>query len=505
MAEEPELNAENIQGNILVGFRRTQQFLVGFSGATSTSMRSALEVISPDVTSLPDVLRHKDERKLAFVENRKRPTRKDLWLNFALGKGATDVLGLQDLNADELAFAAGMIPSRTGDSTQVSLDDGSLNPACPNNWIVGGPKHPLDLLLILAADDSIAQRAQPLVAQIEACGLKQIYAEEAHLLPGDVEHFGFRDGISQPGILGTIEVDGTKRYLTARYGVPGGNGVEFGKPGQPLQPASQFIFDETTPQFANSAYLVFRRLTQDVQKFLNTTDQLSSIIASPTEPTLDGEALRARIIGRWPSGEPLMRTSAPPHDAESVFALNQFEFGVDTPALVLTNGARVAGCSGDPQVQHGGRCPVWAHIRKVNPRDLQTDKGGPDDTRGFQMLRRGIPFGPLYDRSDPTNPINSKERGLLFLAYQRSISNQFEVLNSDWMNSSSNPSPYGFDLLVGQHLSATGANGSRDADYFSSTTGQTQRFAVPSQWIFPTGGAYLFAPSLRLTKQLATM
>src|ERR1700723_1497119 len=173
MADEPELDAEDIQGNVLLGFRRAQQYLVAFTGATSTSIRSALQVISPKVTALPEVFRHKDARKMAFLENRERPTRTDLWLNFALGKAATDALGLQALNADELAFAAGMLPSRTGDSAQALLDDGSSNPACPKNWIVGGPNHPIDLLLILAADDSIAESSQSTVAQIEACGLKQ--------------------------------------------------------------------------------------------------------------------------------------------------------------------------------------------------------------------------------------------------------------------------------------------------------------------------------------------
>jgi deferrochelatase/peroxidase EfeB len=80
-------------------------------------------------------------------------------------------------------------------------------------------------------------------------------------------------------------------------------------------------------------------------------------------------------------------------------------------------------------------------LRKVNPRDLPTDKGGPDETRSFQMLRRGIPFGPAYDHTTPNNPVNASSRGLLFLAYQRSISTQFVTLNKNWMNSAVAPAP----------------------------------------------------------------
>ena len=505
MATEPELNADDIQGNILVGFRRSQQYLVGFTGATLSSLRQALQLIGSLVTTIPAVLEHKDERKMAFLAGRGRPQRSDLWLNYAIGMTAMNLLDLKSLQGDDLALTAGMVPSRTGDSKVATLPNGSPNLACPDNWIVGGPKHPLDLLLIFAADQDIQNASAQIVQQVETFGLKKIYEEEGHLLPGDAEHFGFQDGISQPGFYGTVEIDGAKRFLTTRYGVAPMNGVDFGKPAQPLQDPFQFIFDSSDPLLQNSSYLVFRRLNQDVAKFYSVTDQIAGSLATATEPGLAGDTLRARMIGRWPSGEPVMRQSAPPHAAESTLALNYFQFGIDSPDLTLRDGEKIPGATGDPEVERGGRCPVWAHIRKVNPRDQQTDIGGPDNTRGFQMLRRGIPFGPLYDHKNPANSDNQRERGLLFLSYQRSISNQFEQLNGDWMNSASNPTPYGFDLLVGQQMDAAGLNGPRDADYFSSKTGTTERFTVPSQWIFPTGGAYLFAPSVSLTKRLGSV
>ena len=40
----------------------------------------------------------------------------------------------------------------------------------------------------------------------------------------------------------------------------------------------------------------------------------------------------------------------------------------------------------------GARCPLAAHIRKVNPRDLATDQGGANDTLTRLFVRRGIPF-----------------------------------------------------------------------------------------------------------------
>jgi hypothetical protein len=64
------------------------------------------------------------------------------------------------------------------------------------------------------------------------------------------------------------------------------------------------------------------------------------------------------------------------------------------------------------------------------------------------MLRRGIPFGPLYEAGKN----EQSERGLLFLAYMTSIERQFARLNRIWINNPGAPEIYdeGFDMLVGQ-------------------------------------------------------
>jgi Dyp-type peroxidase family len=501
---EPELRAEDIQGNILPGFRRAQELLAGFTGTDLAALKQAVGALARHITALPAVLEHKDNRKRAFLLGKAPPPREELWVNFALGQRATDALGLQSLRAIDPSFNTGMIPSVTGDSTRATLADGKPNPAAPRNWVVGGPNRPLDLLLIFAADDTIEDRAKPLIDEISSFGLQCFYRDKGELLKDDVEHFGFQDGISQPGVSGTVTINGSKRFVTTRYGVPADHDVEFGKPAQPLQDPTQFLFDDSDPALANGAFLVFRRLRQDVAAFQNDSDELAAKLAESIEPGLTGAELRARIVGRWPSGQPLMRPTPPPHETEAALALNYFDFARNTSALVLTTGEQISGATGDPQAQAGGRCPVWAHIRKVNPRDMQTNHGGADETRGFQMLRRGIPFGPAYDFDNPANPVNRKERGLLFLAYQTSIKNQFDILNNDWMNKEKNPAAFGFDLLVGQTRLPTGEHGPKDADFFSAATGQTSRFSVSDQWVTPTGGAYLFAPSIAWTRKLAT-
>ena len=72
--------------------------------------------------------------------------------------------------------------------------------------------------------------------------------------------------------------------------------------------------------------------------------------------------------------------------------------------------------------RHGARCPFHGHIRKVNPRNLGTDQGPADRTLLFHVLRRGIPYGPPYEPGS-----EGADRGLLFLAYQTSFTQQFNL------------------------------------------------------------------------------
>jgi hypothetical protein len=73
------------------------------------------------------------------------------------------------------------------------------------------------------------------------------------------------------------------------------------------------------------------------------------------------------------------------------------------------------------------------------------------------------------------------------------------------MNSEKVPTPngFGFDLLVGQHLAANRRYDVKDADFYEGKDAAPVRFSSLNQWVFPTGGAYLFAPSLSLLKNLA--
>ena len=139
-----------------------------------------------------------------------------------------------------------------------------------------------------------------------------------------------------------------------------------------------------------------------------------------------------------------MRTSTPggqpevdiPGLGDDDCANNDFEFQGDSPPITTGNIQSPFDCLDEtfptsPGDKEGAICPFSAHIRKSYPRD-DTDPAVPPlrevTTQTHRLLRRGIPFGPVSP-STPMSPIQDGiDRGLVFLAYQTSIEDQFEFV-----------------------------------------------------------------------------
>jgi Dyp-type peroxidase family len=380
-----------------------------------------------------------------------------------------------------------------GEASNLGDPSDPVHPGHACRWVVGGtPANTPDALLIVASDDAAAVRervAHPLD------GATVVYEQEGHGLDGETEHFGFRDGISSVGARGRL--DATRdSYLTRRTIASD----RFGRPGQPLVWPGQFVFgyprqradDAVKPGpvsrgghawMDNGSYLVFRRLRQDVAAFRRFVEWESGRLRDAGRERKTPERLAALLVGRWPKGTALMR-NAEGDDADPMADLAEVnDFGF----------------AGDP---FGRTCPSFAHIRKVNPRDLSTDKGGPDRTLTFAVLRRGIPWGDPYPATPAGQALDNGDRGLLFLCYQTSIKDQFEVLNTDWMNRRNGPEgDAGHDLLVGQ---GDGPNRERAADLRDAESGGAPaRIATLIEWVVPTGGGYFFAPSISALRQFA--
>jgi Dyp-type peroxidase family len=311
--------------------------------------------------------------------------------------------------------------------------------------------------------------------------IKIVHSEMGNVRPGAQgghEHFGFLDGISQPGIRGLTRP--LKPLYQPDQGLPGqdllwpGEFV-FGYPGQhPEDPHKEGPEPAmAAPWMRNGSYMVFRRLEQKVPEFRQFAREQAVRLE------MDPELLVARMIGRWKSGAPLEH--APLYDKPALGGdeklNNDFGFG------------------DDPEQR---RCPYAAHIRKVYPRD---DTGDEAEVQRHRIIRQGIPFGPEVEPGETTT---RHSRGLMFVCYQTSIERQFEYIqrqanNPRFVGGKRRPGggavTPGFDPIIGQ--AEGGGVRTMDEPYPNYPAGSRRTtLTIPKQFVELTAAAYFFMPSI---------
>jgi Dyp-type peroxidase family len=545
MAEltEPVLETNEIQGNVIPGFNKSHQFFLGYRILDPTGAKAWIRLVAPEITSADEVVQFRILRARMIARRGYEPAPEELavvWLNVAFSapglRRLVDPATVDDF--EDTPFKNGLHARATtiGDPADQNDIEGS-----PKNWKVGGtPESTPDIFLIIAGDRApdVQAKAGTLKAAAENApsgdgagpALELLYEEQGDDLPGELsghEHFGFKDGISQPGVRGRFP-EPPHDFVTPRLIDPQDPLASFfGKPGQPLVWPGQFLFGyarqhdlvptatmppREAPDWAkNGSFLVFRRLRQDVSRFWRFIEDTAAQLAAsePGFEDLDAVKLASMLVGRWPSGAPVMRTpdADNPELAEKLLANH---FGFDQPSRRIPFDPQT-GIPPDtlplaPGDRDGFVCPHATHIRKVNPRDIATDQGNSVDTLQRRILRRGIPFGRvLEDHDHPETDPEQGNRGLLFVSYQTSILDQFEFLAKNWMNKRQAPeeNPGGHDLIVGQN-SDPGQSRKRTCTLRRKKNGQEfeATIEVEGDWVIPTGGGYFFTPSISTLREV---
>jgi len=293
----------------------------------------------------------------------------------------------------------------TGNATQI----GDEGPSAPEHWVVGGPANPqVHLLLSLFTNEArhpcMNQWTSVLESLFAEDGLEAVWRLDANTLPDGKVHFGYKDGIAQPRIKG---VPGKELPDMQPACEPG----EFllGR-GYRNQYNGSFI-GQLPPELAdNGTYGAFRLLAQDVAGFESFLTKASERYGMPRE------MVAAKLMGRWRNGVPLMMSPDNYSSPISGDRLNDFDFGPSPENTTYFDDAA------------GLRCPVGAHIRRLNPRNALT-MGKPHTRR---IIRRGVPYGPPYDETAPNN--QDGERGLVGYFICGDLDMQFEFLLSTWAN-----------------------------------------------------------------------
>ena len=387
---------------------------------------------------------------------------------------------------------------------------GDVEHSAPANWDWGAPggqggredavtREQVHLLLVifcaqqdqldLALRDLRGLGSGKLSAAALGGGLREL-CEMIGVIPSDgKEHFGFRDGISQPIIERAITSKNPVGRFTDNTVKPGefvlGYENEFARlPASPSVPAHSDsgnllteapsfdpggVSNRVDPRLSrdfgrNGSYLVFRKLHQHVDRF---NEYLKSAAGDDSHAQ---HLLAAKMVGRWKDGTPLALSPQGPNES-------------------LSRGNDFAYHDIDPDGVH---CPMGSHIRRTNPRDALTTKtltpaGAERLVRQHRIIRRGRPYS------------SADGDGLLFLCFNANIQRQFEFVQHSWVN---NPKLAGLydevDPILGTQP-REGGNFTVPGDVVAK-----RHTALPS-FVDTRGGAYFFLPSMSALRYLANL
>jgi Dyp-type peroxidase family len=282
------------------------------------------------------------------------------------------------------------------------------------------------------------------------------YVQKGEGKPFRVEHFGYRDGVSQP--YANLDLDPPP---------PGGGTPRDNGSWAPVAPGEILLghLDEdgrvqhlpaNEALRTNGSYMALRKLEQDVVGFRNFLKRHQQESRPPLGP---------QMVGRYADGSSLVKFPEGPEQlGPSYRGINDFRYQRDDP--------------------FGRRCPIGAHIRRANPRDTN-DR---DQARRHRLFRRGISYGgPLL----PADSIDEEcPRGLLFVSMQARLDRQFEFVLTTWLGRGEFEGQAGakLDPLLGDHRG-------RLEDSFQPTGAFGPVTGLP-RFVTMRGGDYFFVPSV---------
>jgi Dyp-type peroxidase family len=460
---------QSLQGNILKGHGRdfTANIFFKFNPAKEIQSRRLLRELAN--FHLTDAHRQLLEAK-KFKETGEPG---GPFCHLALSSKGYEALGLAAQAPEDEDFQLGM-------QDPSSIED--LKDPAIENWEAAFQEEIHGLLLVgQEMESETTELSDSFVSVLEEAECTIIHIQRGKALfnaAGDgIEHFGYVDGRSQPLML-VEDVEAESAAGLSRW--------------SPIFPLATTLVKDpgTSDTFSFGSFLVFRKLEQDVRAFKTREQEIADLLQLAEE---DRELAGAMIVGRFEDGTPATLSD----EARGQTPPNNFNY-VDDP---------------------GRRCPFHAHIRKVNPRG----SGGAEPEEGERshaIVRRGIPFedvercvhpDDLPEATDFNQFIRQVQPqlpdsgvGLLFMAYNSVIANQFKFIQQIWANNTNfpvqPPGPHGIDPVIGQGINPP--NDQKLPNEWDNPAAGTNNNCSFSGFVTMKGGQYFFSPSLTFLKNL---
>lgn len=451
-ADTPVQQAD-IQGNILKGYRavRATHYLLEVTHPGDARRWLAARTVT--TASLPGV---------TSAETWTEDTKPTLMLNIGLTAAGMAAL---ELHPDWLApfpsvFKEGAF-ARAAGNFDVDAND-------PAHWWLGGQEQAPHLHVMVslyqrdAADGKAFADADAALRESLASGGLALVEEQTLAPAREGQGLGFADGIAEPRVAGLAAAtrDDLQPASTAGEFVLGA-GYEniYGGSSLGALPAALA---------GNGTFCAVRVLALDAPGFRN------AIASEATRLKADFDWLAAKLMGRWFDGAPV---SLHPHQAPTDASQNRRNDFDYAPSYEFPK---------TPMDHDGLRCPMGAHIRRVNARTSRI--AGARYTR--RLMRRGM----HYTR---TTQDGEEESGLFGLFLCADLERQFEFIQRQWINGD------GF---------APGLRGTRDP-FAGTPENGTHKFRIPMpdgtaldlelpQFAYTRGSLYLFMPGLAALRSL---
>jgi Dyp-type peroxidase family len=397
--------------------------------------------------------------------------------NIAFSAKGLQTMGIdtQEQNGFSIDFLEGM------NTPHKNRTLGDMGPNLPINWEWGNNEIIVHVLLmefcISAAEAS--QKKENLETEQSFYGINIIQTIESCKLKDDKEHFGFKDGLSNPGIKGIKEFNQPPQNILnpGEFILGYNNSYNI----LPLSPKIKG-FDFGT----NGSYLVARQLEQNVKQFWDTMMKF--------ENNEEDKAIRlaSKMVGRWPNGNSLIDADSPDQHVLDDKEINHFNYYKED--------------------KYGYKCPIGSHIRRTNPRDALDDQPEEslDMSNKHRILRRGRPYGnPIVENMETNEIIQATDdnnlRGLFFICFNSDISRQFEFVQHTWANNGKFDGLYNdVDTIVGVHGSVT-SNTVYNTQFEVQACPIRKRYENIPTFVTIKGGEYFFLPGIKAINYLTEL